>query len=432
MNRSDRDASVSLTSEASIVDSDVSSVIGEPVLPPELFVLIVSRLARLAQRATVLEFLCANRACYSLGIPELLRFVSLGGETEKDARWLANFAENQVPDAFVCEDGIPTQTDKFRHVKSLRASLGIREPGSEANRRSSRRTTDPKANEAKLAIVRRCAPSVETLSISLLGSEGHDFFFSILPLFTSLKRFDLVLAGGNPLPTRPIPSWPSNLGLFSLRTYTVPGAKFSYLLDALSASSIPEWALGADIPAKELTSRPSLIARLTRVSKAFREETLLPLLSMPDFKPRVLVIRRGYISSGPASWKPLWSKITALDSIEYLHIPVYQQLNSGIPIISGLPRNLARLAIEAAGVKVEPKRLTKNGHEVAVALASTGMGSELPVLVAKDVGDFTALERRVWNAVGNRVRLCFPGDGEMARPGLEENWRPLDECTLAW
>lgn len=422
-------------------DSNSSHVEG-PELPPELLVMVMKILAAKALRGTLLEFLLANRTCYCLGLPELLKHVIIVGDTNTEARVLAAFAENGVPDVLVPSvDALP---DKFRHVRSIRVTLGIRDSSffsssadSSGPRRSSRRTTDLQANKAKLDIVRRSASSVEDLCVSLLGAEGHDFFTFLLPRFERLKRLDVTLAG-TAVPTTKIPSLPPSIELVSLRTYHYGGdlepGRFDPLLDAIEAApSLTEWSLGADIPPQDLVSRPNLISKLTRISKIFRETTLLSLLKLPEFKPRVLVIRKSFLSTGgPSSWKDIWTGLLNVETLEYLQIPIYQQVDSSIPLNLGLPRNLKRLAIESAGVKVDPKRLTKNGRDVTLALTTTAAGTKLRTLIAKDVGEFSVVERRVWGAVGDNVRLCGPGDGELARVGMEELWQPLDDCVLSW
>ncbi|KAI9020326.1 hypothetical protein DFJ74DRAFT_707390 [Hyaloraphidium curvatum] len=399
------------------------SAANTPSLPPELLLDVMRILARQHLKGTLLEFAAASRSCCALAVPELYRHVNLLADSPASARWLANFAE----------DGLGM--DKWTNVRSVRAFVGIRtgeETGARV-RRSARsfKRSDAEANAIKCRILGDCRETVRTMALSLAGAEGQDVW-NELPLFPSLKHLDLTV-GRTTLPAGPIPGLPPSLELFTLRNYTdVQGADFSPLLGALDAHpSLQEWSLAADVDPCHLAAFPRLMPKLARVAKVHRESTALALLSDPAFAPRVLVFRRSYASS-PAGWKKVWELVKKLESLEYFQFPLHQQLDAGIPLSSGLPPNLKRLVVESVGVKPEPKRLARNLKDLRSSLARTRAGPGLAVLVGKDVGEFSPPERALWKGLGEGVELCAPGDERMARVGLEEGWRALDECCVAW
>lgn len=402
--------------------SESSEDIGELALPPELLLGAMDFLLP-SSKGTLLEFMLCSHSCYALGLPLLLRKLVLPGDG-KDASWIVNLAECGVPDS---ADG----ADKFRHVRSIRATVGIRDPaeGGLGRRASPRRTTDPAVNAAKLDILRRCARHLNSASLFVLGSVGHGLQ-DILPQMDRLSSLDLAFANMACLPNQPL-SLPVTLTRVSLRSYApLPSVDLQEdpngpLLDSLSAlPNLEAWSCSLDLLPSSLKTRPTILSKLGRL-KAFRESALRSLLQDPAFLPHAVVIRRGYIPEG--GWAETWKLLRGLSSLRFLHIPIYQQHDSGIPLSSGFPPNLVRLVVELAGVKPEPKRIAKNVKELTSALKRL---PDTVVLIAKDVGEFTDLERKEWSSVGKNVRLCGPGDGEYLRADTEDGWKELDECVF--
>ncbi|KAI9023923.1 hypothetical protein DFJ74DRAFT_705665 [Hyaloraphidium curvatum] len=91
----------------SAVDEAAGGREGDEHLPPELLVPIMEHLARTRLRRTLLRLMLSSRTSYELGLPALLRTLSLSPGDGFDARTLRRFSRDFLG------------SDKFRHVREL-------------------------------------------------------------------------------------------------------------------------------------------------------------------------------------------------------------------------------------------------------------------------------------------------------------------------
>ncbi|KAI9000333.1 hypothetical protein DFJ74DRAFT_697463 [Hyaloraphidium curvatum] len=289
-----------------------------PLLPPELLSAIAALLAKTGNRATLARFLRCSRDCYLLGLPELLRRLSLDWFEQRNGDALLRaFLADRVPNTF---------WNKFSLVKTLEVFERV-----------------------PLAVLKRLLPKCTACTHLLLGSAAASYTRAAWPLIpASVTRLELYLYRDACAPFRDLDLPPSvtdvrlscnPLGV-EVDTRAHVDLTYAMLERAAGLDALHLLSLAAELP--DFARYPRAASKLRRI--ALGAVQLRVLDALPEGSLRELELT----GCDARAWTAA-AKFTRLERVEVGFQPTAAVLDAG-----GLKRGVGELRLLGMRPSVAP------------------------------------------------------------------------------